>query len=83
MVYDALKKQELKTRLRSKYLFLNPEDKAEASLIPEVLYGIRPSMYLLYFIQDMTRQELNFRLINIRRHFILGLNDHNSNNMVS
>ena len=27
MVYDALKKQELKTRLRSKYVFLNPENK--------------------------------------------------------
>lgn len=27
MVYDALKKQEPKTRLRSKYVFLNPEDK--------------------------------------------------------
>ena len=28
MVYDALKKQELKTRLRSKYIFVNPEDEA-------------------------------------------------------
>lgn len=27
MVYDALKKQELKTRLRSKYVFLNPKNK--------------------------------------------------------
>lgn len=27
MVYDALKKQELKTRLRSNYVFLNPENK--------------------------------------------------------
>jgi len=27
MVYDALKKQELKTRLRSKYVFLNPDNK--------------------------------------------------------
>jgi len=27
MVYEALKKQELKTRLRSKYVFLNPENK--------------------------------------------------------
>jgi integrase len=27
MVYDALKKKELKTRLRGKYVFLNPEDK--------------------------------------------------------
>jgi len=27
MVCDAMKKQELKTRLRSKYLFLNPESK--------------------------------------------------------
>jgi integrase len=26
MVYDAMKKQELKTRLRSKYVFLNPDD---------------------------------------------------------
>jgi integrase len=27
VVYDALKKQELKTRLQSKYVFLNPENK--------------------------------------------------------
>ena len=27
MVYDALKKQELKTRLRSKYVFVNPDNK--------------------------------------------------------
>jgi hypothetical protein len=28
MVYDAMKKQELKTQLRSKYVFLNPDDGA-------------------------------------------------------
>jgi hypothetical protein len=27
MAYDALKKQELKTKLRSKYVFLNPDNK--------------------------------------------------------